>query len=248
MPRNIAKMRVSFLRLLGGFCLFLSLGGISSRASAQDVSSRYESAIRAFEQLDSAVGSRPEAILFLGSSSIGMWKTLAEDMQPLPVLNRGFGGSTLSEVAYYAPRILLPHRPALIVLYAGENDLANEERAAAAVTEAFLRLSTFLKQNLPNAQLYYISIKPSPARWHYWEKFSEANEALRAIMNQEQNYHFIDLTSSMLTPYGLVRDDIFLEDMLHLNETGYAIWTSVLKPVLLEAYKKHGKRQAPKSP
>jgi lysophospholipase L1-like esterase len=240
--RNIAKMRFSFLQRLSGLCLFLVLGGISGRLSAQDMPSRHESAIRAFEQLDSAGGSHPEAILFLGSSSIGMWKSLAEDMAPLPVLNRGFGGSTLADVAYYAPGILLPHRPALIVLYAGENDLANEERTAANVTEAFQQFSAFLKQHLPNAQLYYISIKPSPARWHHWEKFSEANEALRAIMNRELNYHFIDLSSSMLTPYGLARDDIFLDDMLHLNETGYAIWTSVLKPVLLEAYKKYGKR------
>jgi lysophospholipase L1-like esterase len=196
----------------------------------------FESEIQEFERIDARDGYFPASVLFVGSSSIRMWGTLAADMNPLPVLNRGFGGASLSHVTYYADRIILPHKPRMIVLYAGENDLAYETGTIGNLVSYFNAWSNYLKSKLPGTQLYFISIKPSIARWQYWEKMKEANRQIREIIDREPDYHYIDVAGAMLTSSGYVRDDIFLSDNLHMNAKGYAIWTSIIKPKLTEEY------------
>lgn len=211
------------------FCLALS------QLYAQEKPTRFEAEIRNFEAEDSVSGIRKVDVLFTGSSSIRLWKTLSSDMAPIQLLNRGFGGSTLPEVIHYADRIILPYQPDIIVLYCGENDLANDETTAQDAFERFKQLHKYLRKNLPKTQLYYISIKPSVSRWKYWPKFNEANLKIEDFMKKRKNCLFIDTASKMLDSNGMVFQDIFVSDNLHMNEKGYAIWTGVLKPVLQKA-------------
>jgi lysophospholipase L1-like esterase len=215
--------------------LLVSVFLIAGQLFAQDQLHRYDDEIRKFELEDSISGIRKEAILFTGSSSIRLWKTLEADMAPLKVLNRGFGGSTLPEVTYYADRIILPYKPNIIVLYCGENDISNDQTTSEQVLQSFKEFHKYLRKNLPKTQLYYVSMKPSVSRWKYWQKVNEANLKIEAFIKKHKNYHYIDTATKMLDSDGMVFQDIFIADNLHMNEKGYAIWTEVIKPELEKA-------------
>src|SRR5262249_42946681 len=122
----------------------------------------WESQIRAFEKADRLCPPKEGAILFTGSSSIRLWHTLERDMAPLPVINRGFGGSHLGHVVHYAQQIILPYRPRAIVLYAGENDLAWPSRKTAEIVLTdFKQLVALVQARLPGTRVYFLSIKRS---------------------------------------------------------------------------------------
>lgn len=214
--------------------IFLLL--FSSIVFAQTKPDRFESAIVKFEQEDQEKGYQPEAVLFTGSSSIRMWKTLTEDMAPIPVINRGFGGSTIPEVLHYADRIILPHQPKYIVLYCGENDLSNDDTKAKEALNSFKAFHSYLQENLPDTKLYFIAIKPSIKREKYWPKLQQANRKISKFISKQDNYFFVDTASEMLDSNGIVLQDIFVDDNLHMNAKGYEIWTSVLKPILEKHY------------
>lgn len=206
-------------------------------AHAQQKLDRFENTIKEFEQEDRQNGHDPEAILFTGSSSIRKWNTLTVDMSPIPVINRGFGGSTIPEVLHYADRIILPHHPKIIVFYCGENDLSNDETKSAQALKSFKLFDEYMKQNLPDTKVFFLAIKPSVSRWKYWDKFSDANKKLAKFMEKKDNYYYVDTATPMLDDNGVVLQDIFVADNLHMNPKGYAIWTEVLKPILEEHYK-----------
>lgn len=214
--------------------IFLLL--FSSIVFAQTKPDRFESAIVKFEQEDQEKGYQPEAVLFTGSSSIRMWKTLTEDMAPIPVINRGFGGSTIPEVLHYADRIILPHQPKYIVLYCGENDLSNDDTKAKVALNSFKAFHSYLQENLPDTKLYFIAIKPSIKREKYWPKLQQANRKISKFISKQDNYFFVDTASEMVDSNGIVLQDIFVDDNLHMNAKGYEIWTSVLKPILEKDY------------
>jgi len=215
--------------------LFFGVLLVNSQLFAQVKLPKFESDIRKFEIEDSIAGLKPGAVLFTGSSSIRMWKTLDADMAPLQVINRGFGGSTIPEVIYYADRIILPHKPDILVLYCGENDISNDETTSDDVLNSFKAFHQYLRKNLPKTQLYFISMKPSISRWTYWPKIQEANLKIAAFIKKRKKYHYIDTASKMLDSSGVVFQDIFIKDNLHMNEKGYAIWTDVMKPELEKA-------------
>lgn len=193
--------------------------------------------IRSYEKQDKKSFPKPGQILFVGSSSIRYWKTLRRDMKPLPVINRGFGGAHMSHVNYYAKRIVFPYKPKLIVLYAGENDISHGTSASQVLAD----LTTFVKlvkTKLPNVPIYYLSIKPSLLRWKQWKAMQAANQMLKVYVEKTQGIEWVDVASGMLLSNGKVRKDIFVWDRLHMNDKGYITWTSILKPRLLQAWKK----------
>jgi lysophospholipase L1-like esterase len=218
------------------FLLLLLCSGLAFTSIAQQKLDKFESSILKFEEEDKNNGYDSKAVLFTGSSSIKMWKSLESDMSPIPVINRGFGGSTIPEVTFYAARVILPHRPEIVVFYCGENDLANDHTTGSLALESFKAFHTFMKQNLPETKVFFIAIKPAISRWKYWSKMSEANKKLKNYMNGVDNYYFIDTASKMLDKNGNVLQDIFIKDNLHMNEKGYAIWTGVIKLILEEHY------------
>lgn len=205
------------------------------QAGAAEDPAFYEAAIVAFERSDREAPPAPGAIVFVGSSSIRFWSTLGRDMDPLPVLNRGFGGAHLSHVIHNAARIVLPYAPRAIVLYAGENDLGSGKDVETVVSE-YRTLVRIVRESLPETPIYFLSIKPTKLRWSVWPQTTLANERIEAISERDPTLHYLDVTAVLLGEDGEPRDDVFLLDGLHLNAAGYAAWTKVVAPALRAAF------------
>jgi lysophospholipase L1-like esterase len=158
-----------------------------------------------------------------------MWKTLADDFPGKPVIRRGFGGSQLADSVRYADRIVTPYAPRGVVLYAGDNDIASgktPEKVLADYRDFVARVHA----KAPEARIAYISIKPSPKRAALMAKMRAANEAIRAEAARDPRLVFIDVFTPMLGADGQPRPELFLSDRLHMNATGYALWTERVRP------------------
>ena len=190
----------------------------------------WETSIGAYEASDVESPPDPGSIVFTGSSSILLWDTLAEDMAPMAVLNRGFGGSVIAHVTHFADRIVLPYEPSAIVLYAGDNDIAFGLSSDCTFRdfEAFVE---HVHAAAPDTPIYYISIKPSPARWALWEDMQRANQLIEARTKTDPALHFIDVSEAMLDEQGEPIEELFV-DGLHMTPAGYQLWTSIVRPRL----------------
>ena len=191
----------------------------------------WESAIAAYEASDAENAPDPGSIVFVGSSSILFWDTLTEDMAPMPVLNRGFGGSEIAHATYFADRIVLPYEPSAIVLYAGDNDIAFG-LSADCTFEDFEAFVAHIRAAARGTPIYYISIKPSPARWTLWQEMQRANQLIEARTTTVSTLHFIDVSEAMLDEQGQPIGELFLADGLHMTTAGYELWTSIVRPRL----------------
>ncbi len=202
-------------------------------SSMSDKPDAWEWNIRKFEAQDRARALPDGGIVFTGSSSITFCDTLERDMAPLPVINRGFGGSRIEQVAYYAERILASHRPCAVVLFAGTNDIAGSRpRSADQVFDGYLAFVRAVRAALPATRIYDVSITPTPARWKLWPIASEASEKIRAFSLTDPCLHYIDITGQFLNERGLPDRSLYKFDRLHPNRKGYARWTEVIKPIL----------------
>ena len=202
--------------------------------SARGDPNAWEASLRRFETRDRLEPAPPGAILFTGSSSITFWSTLAHDMAPLPVLNRGFGGSRLPDMLHYSERIVRPYHLRAIILFAGTNDIADPSPATAQqVFEGYLAFVSAIRAFLPGLHIYYISITPTPLRWKYWPVVQQANRLIQAHTTTKPALHFIDITGAFLGSDGLPDRRLFRHDRLHPNALGYEKWTALIKPVLL---------------
>ncbi|MCD4795504.1 MAG: hypothetical protein K8R54_19900 [Bacteroidales bacterium] len=195
---------------------------------------RYESDILKYERTDSLNGYKKGQVLFLGSSTIRKWTSLKKDMYPIPVINRGFGGSTMSEAIYYFNRIVIPYEPSSIVLYEGDNDITASFLNLDVVLSTFKLFVRLTEKYIPNTHIYFISIKPSPSREKYIDKLLIANMYIEDYCNEKSNLHYIDITHDMYDDMGEIRRDIFTRDELHMNEKGYSIWAKIIKDALLK--------------
>jgi lysophospholipase L1-like esterase len=195
---------------------------------------QWEKDIQAFEAADKASPPPPGGILFIGSSSIRLWKTLGQDFPNQPVLNRGFGGSRVPDSTWFAPRIVLPYRPRLIVMYAGGNDI-NDGRSAEQVASDFTQFVETVRKSLPATRIAYISIAGNPARWAQVDRVRQANKLIESYTTRTPNLAFIDIFPHMLDASGQPRPELFVEDRLHMNAAGYAIWTRIVAPFLGES-------------
>lgn len=202
----------------------------SSVLAEVDPATRWEESIAKFEKADAATPPGHGRILFVGSSSIRIWDT-DRWFPSRGVLNRGFGGSQVSDVNYFAHRIVLKYRPRVIVFYAGDNDI-NKGKSAERVTKDFQLFGQLIRERLPECHLIYIPIKPSLARWKLWSEMSRANAAIREYLARCDRFHYADIVTPALDEDGRPRPEIFKDDGLHLNDEGYAIWTSVVTRLL----------------
>jgi lysophospholipase L1-like esterase len=210
--------------------LFVTLLLVAQAARAADPQ-RFAAEIAAFEAADKTNPPPKNAILFIGSSSIVKWKTLARDFPSHQVVNRGFGGSHLSDSVYYFDRIVTPYQPRTIVLFAGSNDI-NAGKTPEEVFGDFKAFAGKVHTALPGARLDYISISTSPSRWSEFDKVKEANRLIRDYIGQDKNLELIDVVPAMLGPDGKPNPDIYVSDRLHMNAKGYAIWQSIVGPYL----------------
>ncbi len=188
--------------------------------------------IAAFAEADAASPPPDAPIVFVGSSSIRLWSTLAADMAPLPVLNRGFGGSQLPHLIHYADETVARYLPRAVVVHAGDNDLdARTGKTADVVARDFGALVATLHAYVPGARIYYLAIKPSKARWERWPEMQRANALIAERCKTDPRLTFVDVASPLLED-GAPREEAYRFDGLHLSELGYAEWTRVLRPIL----------------
>jgi len=196
----------------------------------------WEKRIVAFEL--AAKRERPpiDGILFVGSSSIERWQTLNSDFEGLPVVERGCSGSTLAETVSYVKRVVVPCRPRIIVLYSGSNDIAEGARPQA-VLDSLKRFVEEVRADLPTTRILYISNAPNPCRWALIDQIREANALIADYCVSSREVDYVDVFTAMLGADGAPRAELFVEDRLHMNERGYALWKnlldSYLKPVAL---------------
>lgn len=189
--------------------------------------------IEQFKKQDQVSPPPSHAILFVGSSSFRKWTDVSSYFPGYTIINRGFGGSTLPDVIRYAPDIIFPYHPKQVVIYCGDNDLAVSDNISAdTVFERFRVLFELIRTRLPNEDIVFVSIKPSPSRARLREKMEQANLLIQTYISIHPHAAFADVYHKMLNPDGSFMTDIFLEDNLHMNAKGYAIWQKVLTPYL----------------
>jgi len=189
--------------------------------------SQFESELYAF---DCAQGPQNAAV-FYGSSSIRLWNNMGASFPGIPVVNRGFGGSTLAECIHLLPRLIFPLHPRALVLYAADNDLdqgASPEHAEYLFHQFMQRI----REQLPAVPIAYVSVKPSPSRFWNIGNIRHANALIQAATAHYPGVTYIDLFPLMLSPSGGSRPELFTDDGLHMNAEGYALWTSQIRPWL----------------
>lgn len=191
--------------------------------------------IAAFKESDRKNPPAIGQILFIGSSSFTRWKDVGTAFAGYPILNRAFGGSTLTDVIRYVDDVVTPYRPKQILIYCGENDLAGDATLPAyQVVERFKTLFRLIRQRFPSVPIAYVSMKPSPSRWHLRAKYIAGNRWISEFCAQEKNATYIDVWKVMLNERGEPKPEIFVADRLHMNAEGYKLWIPLIRPVLLK--------------
>ena len=227
-------MRISkkqYTLIIGCVTLMIVLAAAIWFAQDRLLPYRWLPVIRAFEKEDCDHPPPAGATLFVGSSSIRRWDTLAEDFPLLHVIKRGFGGAKLLDLIVYARRIIIPYQPRQIVIYAGDNDISSDKRPETVYAN-FVELVTLIREELPAASIFFLAIKPSPQRWHKAEAMRQANSLIRQYTQPRENVTFVDIFSPMLGLDQTPRPELYHKDGLHLSGAGYAVWTEVLTPHL----------------
>jgi lysophospholipase L1-like esterase len=215
------------------FVLFLLL--FTSWVHAQQQKPAFWDDIQAFKKQDSIEMPVPHSILFIGSSSFTKWTDVKDYFPGYSIINRGFGGSTLLDQIRYVNDDVFPYHPKEIVIYCGENDLAASDKVTGEqVYGRFVTLFNLIRKKLPNVPIVFISLKPSPSRWQLRQKMTVANNKIKMFLSTRKNAAFVDVYHKMLGPDGQPRKEIYLDDNLHMNAKGYAIWQKELQPHLLK--------------
>jgi len=218
-------------KILSGLFLLLA---IHCTAGAQTAPAFWPEIV-AFKKMDAVQPPPAHPILFVGSSSFTKWKDVNDYFPGYTIINRGFGGSTLVDVIRYAYDVIIPYHPKQVVIYCGENDLAAADSISVReVVTRFKTLYGMIRQNLPGATIDFISMKASPSREKIFPKIREANNLVKAFLAKERNAGFIDIYPAMLDAQGKPREELFLEDRLHMKPAGYAIWKKIILPYLLK--------------
>jgi len=191
---------------------------------------KWKEDIQKFKEQDSKTPPPQNAVLFIGSSSIRGWNT-KKWFSDIETINRGFGGSYIIDSVYYADRIVIPYNPKTIVFYAGDNDTADGKNPEMIFAD-FKAFIIKVRKALPKTRIITISIKPSIDRWKFWSQMQKANSLIRSYCEKQPNIYFVDVSKVMLDSSGHPRKDIFLPDGLHINETGYQLWTLLVRPLI----------------
>ena len=210
--------------VLSTILLWAGMGSIFAQPFSSD--------IRKFQVADSLHKPPAHAILFVGSSSFTFWQDVNDYFPGKVIINRGFGGSTLQDVTRYERQVIFPYAPRQIVMYCGENDIANDSTVTGKVVfKRFRTLFKDIRKQFPNIPFAYISMKPSPSRTHLAAKMKDGNARIKQYLSTKQNTNYIDIYDAMLEN-GRPISRIFKADSLHMNAQGYQIWQKIIAPVL----------------
>jgi hypothetical protein len=195
----------------------------------------WQATIEKFEEQDAKDPPPKDAVVFVGSSSVRLWD-LAKSFPDIPTINRGFGGSQICHSTYYADQLVVKHQPRLVVLYAGDNDVA-AGKSAEQVHGDFRAFVAAVRKGLPKTPIAFISIKPSIARWNLADTMQTANRLIAADCEKDKSLQFIDVWAPMLGEDGKPRKELFRQDGLHMNDAGYQVWNDLVRPLLNRADK-----------
>jgi lysophospholipase L1-like esterase len=204
----------------------------SQYATARDYS-RWEKEVAAYEEADRRSPPPKGGILFIGSSTIRLWKTLAEDYPEHKVINRGFGGTEIVDSTHFADRLIFPHQPRQIFLRAGGNDI-HAGRTPRQVAADFAEFVRVVHERLPGTEILYIGVSPAPARWGESDKYRELNRLIREMALEMPRVGFVDAFDVSLTPEGRARPELFVKDRLHFAPEGYKLLAERVRPFLAQ--------------
>ena len=225
MSKNIGFKMSNILKAILLACSFCLADTSLAQPFSEDIAQ--------FKKQDQLNPPPANAILFVGSSSFTKWKDVSNYFPGYTIINRGFGGSTLPDVIRYANEIIVPYHPKQVVIYCGDNDLASSDAITPdSVFERFRGLFDLIRAGLPGESIVYVSIKPSPSRARLKEKMEKVNLLIQTYLSIQPHTAFADVYHPMLNPDGSIKAEIFLEDSLHMNAKGYAIWQKVITPYL----------------
>ena len=205
----------------------------ASIISVTVVAQPFKDEINAFKKLDSAAFPAKKQILLEGSSSFRKWTNVQEVFPDHKIINRGFGGSTLPDVIYYADDIIFPYHPKQIVIYCGENDIASSDTITADIMlKRYQQLFFLIRSKMKRVEIDFVSIKPSPSRIKFRATVERSNQLIKDFIAQQKHAKFINVFDAMLNEDGTIKQEIFIQDNLHMNEKGYAIWQKIIEPYL----------------
>lgn len=223
--------------------LFLALATLATNTCGQTHEDRWAEAMDKFRKQDAQQPTAAGGVVFVGSSSIRLWDLPRSfpDLAPAP-LNRGFGGSHLEDSIRHAELLILKHKPQVVVVYAGDNDIAAGKSVDRVVVD-FTALAKTIRDNLSDTRIVYIAIKPSTARWRLAETMAEANRRIAELCAEEELLSFVDIWKPMLGDDGKPRVELLRDDGLHLTDTGYELWTELVVPLISDA-----STETPKTP
>jgi lysophospholipase L1-like esterase len=227
--RLLAHTRAPILAgLLIGLTLFSLWAQAEEAKPIVTASARWQSSLDAFAAADRVSAPAQGGVVFVGSSSIRLWTNLENSFDEHPtVVKRGFGGSQLRDCVDLVDQLVLSYKPKLVVVYAGENDLA-EGATPQQVLERFESFVQKIKASLPESRIAFVSIKPSPLRASLIPAVREANALIQAYSQSEPQLAFIDVFAAMIDANGQPREELFSGDRLHLNADGYSLWQKVI--------------------
>jgi len=195
----------------------------------------YAADLERFKLSESLTPPPKEPIVFIGSSSFTLWKDVNDYFPGKPLLNRAYGGSRLTDLIRDYHVTLVPYHPKQVIIYCGENDFAAEDTLSPGdVLDRFTRLFTGIRTELPGTKITFVSMKPSPSRWHLKDKYIEANRLIRKFIRKQKNASFINVWNKMLDDQKEPDKSLFLEDQLHMNKAGYGIWRKAIHPHLIK--------------
>lgn len=195
-------------------------------AGAEDPSARWEPAIQAFEKQDAEHPPPKNGVLFVGSSSIRKWD-LNESFPGKNYINRGFGGSQIADSIAFLDRLVLKHEPRVVVMYAGDNDIA-AGKTPQVVAADFATFQQKVHTQLPKTRILYITIKPSLKRWTLYPQMAQANQIIAERCSSDERLTYVDIAAPMLGDDGTPKPELFAKDGLHLSEKGYEMWAGVV--------------------
>lgn len=225
-------MRLKQLKTITLFLVFwgmFNLSGLAQNTNNPEVV--WGKSILQFEKQDSVSLPKTDGILFLGSSSFTIWKDVQNYFPGKNIINRGFGGSQMSDILYFKERLILPYHPKQLVIYEGENDIASGEKPDSILSE-LARLVTWTRKQIPGIRITVVSMKPSPRRWELKEPMLEMNTRLTQFAAEGKNIDFVNIWDVLLGTDGKPVKENYLDDTLHLNTNGYKIWQKALAPFL----------------
>ncbi len=196
----------------------------------------FQNEINAFRKQDSLNPPPDDPILFVGSSSFTKWKSINKDFPGYPIVNRGFGGSRLLDVIHFAEETIFTYQPKQIFIYCGENDLAMDSAVTPTILlQRYITLHKMIRDRLgKKLPIVFVSIKPSISRWKLEQTYLATNQLIQEFLSSDRYAKYLDVHQAMLDENKEVLKDIFIEDKLHMNEKGYAIWIKIIGPQLLK--------------